>query len=115
MAQQLGGALLLGIGLLFDLLSLIALLSTLRGRFSSGFPLVGALFYLMFAAGAALGLLRLGSVSDPYLLVAGLVVAHVLIQVVHVRVSRSRFPLPDVPGAPQADAPPHKARPGADA
>ena len=88
LAQDAAGFTLVGIGVLFDLLSIAALVTTIRGRFSSGFPIVGGFFYLMFTAGAAAGLCRLGPVEHTVLLGMALLALHVAVQYAHYRASR---------------------------
>jgi hypothetical protein len=98
---------LLGLGLVFDLVSLLALISTVCGKFSSGFPLVGAVFYLLFAAGSAIGVCHINSIEHPVLLALILVMVHISIQYSHYRVSRRLFPLSSAkPSATDTPDPP---------
>jgi hypothetical protein len=90
LVQQMAGATLVGFGCFFDLLSFIALIQTLRGKFSSGFPFVGGLFYLIFTIGALFERFRLGTFEHPAALGFLLICLHVLIQYVHYRVSRKQ-------------------------
>ena len=77
------GYLLLVLGLLFDLLSLAAAVTTWRGRYSSGFPLVGACFYLSFIGGAALGWFKVMAFAHSVLIGVVLLAIHTFIQGLH--------------------------------
>ena len=68
-------------GIIFDLLSLRALVLTLIDRkFKPGIPVLGLICYMIFFLKAFTDSLDAGSFNNPYLMVAsGLIAAHLLL------------------------------------
>jgi len=81
----------LSLGLLLDALSLIAFASTLlRKRWSSGFPFVGGVCYVIFAVGSFIP--GLGSPLTPAQVVtvaASLILFHIVLHWAHLKAARA--------------------------